>query len=170
MNKVVRIGTVKEFYRGTIDMPTDVFCRIKFDGRRLSITGVVGPKRNGDAIGGCGQIKMSLDAKEVTPAPAWSTDMVNRFFATWRRWHLNDTRAGSLAQEDWLRENPIAEADYAYPKSHYTVASERLAAAGLNPDADGYKYGHAWKFEEVPAHVIAWLQSLPGTDKEPAWV
>lgn len=34
----------------------------------------------------------------------------------------------------------------------------------------GYKYGTAWKREEVPASVIAFLQSLPETDVTPAWV
>jgi hypothetical protein len=34
----------------------------------------------------------------------------------------------------------------------------------------GYKYGTAWKREEVPADVIAFLQSLPDTDIKPAWV
>lgn len=34
----------------------------------------------------------------------------------------------------------------------------------------GYKYGSAWKREEVPAEVIEFLQSLPDADKTPAWV
>ena len=34
----------------------------------------------------------------------------------------------------------------------------------------GYKYGSAWRFEEVPAEVIDWLKSLPDTKITPAWV
>jgi hypothetical protein len=34
----------------------------------------------------------------------------------------------------------------------------------------GYKYGTAWRFEEVPAEVIDWLKSLPATKITPAWV
>lgn len=34
----------------------------------------------------------------------------------------------------------------------------------------GYKYGSAWRRVEVPADVIAFLESLPDTDKQPAWV
>jgi hypothetical protein len=82
-----------------------------------------------------------------------------RMFAIWQRWHLNDMRAGSPVQEEWLRQNPIPESECAYPKSHYDVASAKLAAAGLNPDADGYKYGHAWKTEELPADVIVEIES-----------
>lgn len=34
----------------------------------------------------------------------------------------------------------------------------------------GYKYGSAWRKEEVPQEVIDWLFALPETEKEPAWV
>lgn len=34
----------------------------------------------------------------------------------------------------------------------------------------GYKYGTAWKKEEVPEEVIEWLFSLPGAKVRPAWI
>lgn len=34
----------------------------------------------------------------------------------------------------------------------------------------GYKYGSAWKEEEVPQDVINWLFNLPDTTVRPAWV
>lgn len=169
-SKVVRIGTVDEYQRPGVD----VFCKIEFRDGKLSISGVVGPNKNGDAIGSCGQICMSYETHEersrITPAPQWTADMIERFFSTWERWHLNDMRAGSPSQSEWLRANPIQKQDYAYPKSHYDVACDRLAAAGLNPDASGYRYGSAWNTEEVPADVLEWLRSLPDSDKHPAWV
>ena len=83
-----------------------------------------------------------------------------RMVAVWERWHLNDMKAGSAAQEKYLREHPLDPASYAYPKSHYDVASKVLADAGLNPDpATGYKYGHAWQREELPAEVLAEIRS-----------
>jgi hypothetical protein len=82
-----------------------------------------------------------------------------RMKAIWERWHLNGMNAGSAVQEQWLRDHPIDPAEYAYPKSHYVVASAKLAEAGLNPDPDGYTYGHAWKREEIPADIIAEIQS-----------
>lgn len=85
--------------------------------------------------------------------------LVQRMLAVWQRYHLNDMRAGSAVQETYLREHPIPEADYRYPKSHYVVASKVLADAGLNPDADGYLYGHEWKREELPAEVQAEIAS-----------
>lgn len=84
---------------------------------------------------------------------------LQRMLAIWQRWHLNDMKAGSPKQEAWLKANPIDPAEYAYPKSHYKVVAAKLAAAGLNPDADGYKYGSAWKCEEIPADVLAEIAS-----------
>jgi hypothetical protein len=54
LDKVVSPGTV-DVGR---DQPVDVFARIQYDGARLSITGVEGPRRNGDAWGSTGQIAM----------------------------------------------------------------------------------------------------------------
>lgn len=34
----------------------------------------------------------------------------------------------------------------------------------------GYKYGTSWKMEEIPSDVIEWLESLPETKIQPAWV
>lgn len=62
--------------------------------------------------------------------------------------------------------NPVTAV---YPESHYDKASAALAAAGLNPDADGYRYGRAWKFEELPQSVVNWLESLPVSAKPYPW-
>jgi hypothetical protein len=34
----------------------------------------------------------------------------------------------------------------------------------------GYKYGNAWKREEVPAEILAFLADLPASDRKPAWI
>ena len=163
--KIIRLGTV-EAWRGR---RVSVFCKITLQDGRLSITGVEGPTPNGGAVS-CGQIDMHLrdkPASEWNLAPGWNAALLARFFATWKRWHLNDMRAGSAAQEAWLRENPV---NAIYPESHYEKTCEALAAAGLNPDADGYRYGTAWQREDIPDDVTAWLQALPATDRQPAWV
>lgn len=173
MKKTIRIGTLPDYDK----RPLDVFAKIEFDScGKLSISGVIGPKRNGDCAGSCGQFIMSFKEydhrghctlSDITAAPGWDAETIRRFFDTWDRWRLNDMKAGSKAQEDYLRAHPVVAV---YPESHYEKASKALADAGLNPDADGYKYGHAWKREEVPADVLEFLHSLPDTDKQPAWV
>ena len=164
MNKTVRLGTRKT-YRGRA---YSIYCSIKLseDGR-LSISGVEGPTPSGNCIGGCGQIGMHLrnEQHEIQLAPGWTRDMLARFFDVWERWHLNDMKAGTPAQMAELEKHTFKH-EYG---SHYDWACKLLEEAGLNPDK-GYRYGTAWLREDVPEDVIAFLQSLPDTDKTPAWV
>lgn len=91
--KIVRIGAYLPEWRET---PFNVYCKITFNAGRLSITGVEGPKANGDAIGGCGQIEMHMGDYETdrwTFAPGWDADTLARFLSVWSDWHLNDMRA-----------------------------------------------------------------------------
>lgn len=107
---------------------------------------------NGTDYTACGQ--MVDDVAQMFPHNA----KVQRMAAIWRRWHLNDLKAGSAVQEAYLREWPIYRSEYAYPRSYFEVASQVLTAAGLNPDPDGYVYGTAWKREALPADVLAEIE------------
>lgn len=161
--KIIRLGKTA-IYTGR---KVDVFCAITMEKGRLSISGVEGPKANGDAWGGCGQINMH--APKITDlAPGWTESMLREFFEIWGRWHLNDMNAGSPRQEAFLRGHPEIKG--------YDKACKALADAGLNPDAEydyggkPYSYGHGWIYEEVPTEVIEFLDNLPHTDINPAWV
>ena len=175
MKKVMRIGTIPCNGRRA-----SLFCVVqdrKGDGE-LSFTGVIGPLRSGNALGGCGQIDMEfahrkasdddqrygdlIKASDIRFAPGRTRDKWLDFLDAWKRWHLNHMKAGSKVQEDWLRKHPAHDTDW-------TQTSKRLRRAGLNPDPDGYKYGSEWKREEVPAEVLAFLQALPDADRSPAW-
>lgn len=160
-NKVIRVG------KGPCG---NVFVKVKFNDGRLSITGVEGPKANGDARGGCGQIVMS-DWEISEYAPSFNRGVELQLREVWNNWHLNDMQAGSPAQTAYLKANPVSDRlDY------YTKACEALAAANLNPDPNylkdnkPYRYGSAWLRVDVPEDVLSWLQSLPDTDVTPAWV
>jgi hypothetical protein len=151
--KIIHIGLSSE---------GNVYCTIKFKDGKLSITGVIGPMSNGGFKGSCGQIVMGgWDIKQY--AEGWSALLDQQFQEVWKRWHLNDMKAGSAVQELFLRNNPVEKYDY-------SEVCKKLADAGLNPDPDGYRYGSAWKKEEVPEHVIEFLKSLPDTDTKPAWI
>lgn len=88
--KVVHIGETTGHYK---NRTAQVFCEIELKAGRLSICGVEGPTRDGNAIGGCGQI---LDAvREITSfAPGWTAALRDHFVLMWDLWHLNDMRAG----------------------------------------------------------------------------
>ena len=156
MNKIIRIGTIKGQY--------SLFCRIQLDLLdNLSITGVEGPTRSGNCYGSCGQIVMH-EWEIVKYAPGWSRELEQEFRAVWDRWHLNDRRAGTLAQEKHLMTIKDEFPGYEWAKV-------KLKDAGLDPDPDtGYRYGSAWLKEPLPQSVIDFLTSLPDTDRTPAWV
>jgi hypothetical protein len=90
-----------------------------------------------------------------------------RMLEIWKKWHLNDMKAGSPAQEAFLATNPVS---YTYPETHYEKACEALAAAGINPDPNyihngkPYEYGSAWLKVELPAEVIAEINSWSDAD------
>ena len=163
--KIVCLGVLRPAYT---KKGFDVFAKVEFRDGKLSITGVEGPLPSGNAHGGCGQISMHMDAKylmDLTPAPGWSKATVRQFVQIWDRWHLNDRRAGTPAQMAELDKHEFP----GYPKSYYEWAKETLATVGLEPDA-GYSYGSEWLRVDVPVEVLAFLGSLPSTDKQPAWV
>ena len=169
--KIIRIGTYLPEWRKT---PFSVFCQIQFRDGRLSITGVEGPLPSGNAAGSCGQIDDILREYEIARwgfANGWNESLLQRFLDAWCEWHLNDMKAGSPAQEAFLKANPITDR-----LNHYEAAVVALAKAGLTPDPNysvngaPYVYGSAWLRTEVPADVLDFLRSLPNTDKKPAWV
>lgn len=160
IDKVVRIG------RGPYG---SVFCKIQFnkDGKeKLSISGVEGPKKNGNAKGSCGQIDMHPWGI-IEYATGWDRGLETKFRAVWKKYHLNDMQAGTPAQTEVVeRRKP----EYpGYPKSHYEWALEVLKEEGLDID-NGYKYGSKWLRIDVSEDAIKFLQSLPNTDVTPAWV
>lgn len=161
--KVVRIGTGKTWGGRTYS----IFCKIEMKEGRLSISGVEGPLASGNALGACGQIDIHLrdNQRSITLAPGWTRGMLTCFFDVWKRWHLNDMKAGTPAQQAELEKHKFP----GYPLSYYTWACEVLEAASLQPD-NGYSYGSKWLKEEVPETTIAFLRSLPDTDKQPAWI
>lgn len=168
MNKIIRLGTTTEY-----GSPCSIFCNIKFIDGKLSITGVEGPTGNGNCRGGCGQIVISLNPDSINPTPGWTHELIEKFLLTWDMWHLNDLQAGSPAQRAHLATFKF---DRTLHSDHYSWAKEVLTEAGLQPDPNylhndkPYSYGSAWLRKEVPADVIAFLESLPETDITPAWV
>lgn len=74
----------------TYEGKAEGFCKIEFEDGRLSISGVIGPKRNGNAKGSCGQCVDEI--RKGIPAPEWNQEMINQFCDIWNEYHLNDMR------------------------------------------------------------------------------
>jgi hypothetical protein len=166
--KVVRIGTIKTYGENR----SNVFCKIEFKEGKLSITGVVGPKSNRDAHGGCGQIDMEFmhknplhnDARttylitpdEINFAPNWNETLWYKFLEVWKLWHLNDLHAECEHQRalGWTYQ------EHSDPK---TFIGEKCPTCG-------YSIGSKWLKVDVPQEITDWLKALPSTDIIPAWV
>jgi hypothetical protein len=103
----------------------------------------------------------SLDTLDSVNTKRAMTDIdrvaVRALCALWERWHLNDLKGGTRAQQEALasdefkRMPPVGD--------HYDTSSAFLTKKGLNPDR-GYRYGQAWLVELVPDSVLAEVDAL----------
>jgi hypothetical protein len=173
------------------DVPTwngrkfPMFCKIKFEDGRLSITGVIGPTVHGNAMGGCGQIDMEFDhanpehndsrysepvkASSLRFAPGWTSAKWYKFLEYWHDWHLNDTHSECEHQQalGWKYEDHHGV--WLPDESAYEAMKFHKYLGEACPEC-GYRIGSARTMREVPAEVIEFLFSLPDTDRVPNWV
>lgn len=184
--KVVRLGA-RPFFSGyrweynakgnrvqvPVDRPFSVFCKVEFKDGRLSITGVEGPKRNGDAAGGCGQISMHMDAEYFDGfefAPGWDITSARRFLTIWDEWHLNDMRSYSPAQKaaGWDKRAQMPMLGYEWTLTREAQeAKDRAKKAALAHLRDGLTFTP--EPEEVAAFTRphSWVQWLHEETPEP---
>ena len=150
IDKVINTGSFKDGY---YIHALPVFCHIKYNDGRLSITGVIAPLKNGDARGSCGQIYGEIEnhLDDTSYSDGWDKIKAFTFIEYWKTWHLNDMNAGCEHQEalGW--------------KSYDEHPSEPCPTCG-------YKYGTSWLRREVPTDVLKWLEQLPTTPVKPNWI
>lgn len=178
----LRPGTVALYDGGP---RASVFVDVTYKAGRLSLIGVTGPRSNGNATGGCGQMVGDLRDPSFKPAPGWTRELAHQLADVWDRWHLNDMRAGCEHQRaaGWA-ERPI---DPEKPTNTYGRHFDGQQQDSWNllgwirPDEHpdglltrpcpecGYRYGSAWQFEPVPADVLDWLRALPAADRPSPW-
>lgn len=144
----VRVNFTKRVSPGTKNKQR-VWVNIRYNEGRLSLSG--------DHRGhGMGQIVDSVKPAGMTLTKGWTHGTASRLHSVWNRWHLNDMRAGTPAQEEFLRSNPQIN------KGYFAGVLDELEKAGLNPDpTTGDLYGHKWHHEEVPVDVLKFLAQLP---------
>lgn len=101
----------------------------------LSIVGEI----NGYSSGQC--------CKEMEKYAVQKRQNFDEIIEIWKRYHLNDMRAGTPKQERAVRE---------YCKNNeydYNKVREYLDSVGLLVD-NGYTYGTSWLYEEIPQDVL----------------
>lgn len=163
----MRVGTTKIGGRWA-----SIYTEAKVKDRELSISGVIGPLQSGNALGGCGQIDMEfahrnekdndkrydtlITPEEINFADGWDTEKWFDLLDIWKRWHLNNMRAGCEHQRElgWTYE------EYHDPKTF----------KGDECPICGYSIGSNWLKEELPESIVTTIQAFPTADKNPAWV
>jgi hypothetical protein len=125
----------------------NVYIKIQYIDTKLSISGVEGPTRDGNMHGSAGQILDNF--AEYIPTDTWNRAMLEKLQAVWKLYHLNDLTPNC----QHMRDGGLVK----YTPGHVCQIC-------------GYKSGTKWFNRPVPADVIEWLESLPNTDKKPAWV
>lgn len=150
MKKIINPCLV-EVYEGK---KVDAFCEITYEDGNLSICGVIGPKRNGDCYGSCGQCVDEIS--RGVPVDGWDVKMLQRFCDIWNYWHLNDMRA---------------ECEHQRAAGWRELAAKNDESILCKPcPVCGYRYGTSWLKEDVPQDVIDFLFNLPDSEKLPAWI
>ena len=186
MKKIIHPYNIIE---GNRNIP--VFCKIEIEDGNLSISGVEGPKHNGDARGSFGQIIMGfkefdtrgyMSISDVIPAAGWDIKKVTEFLTVWDYWHLNDMRAECEHQRAlaWTYENhhgawrdrprKVVVIDEYDDGTSNDPVKYWDSFHGHECPVCGYSIGSAWLKEKLPPQVEYFLFTLPNTDVNPAWV
>jgi len=103
------------------------FAKIVYEDGRLSISGVIGPRNNGDCAGSAGQCSDSI--REGTPTGLWNREMLDKFCDIWDRWHLNDMNPCCKHQREmgWLEQAKEEITLYHYHLTKEASAKKKAA-------------------------------------------
>jgi len=157
-------------------------CKSEEKGPALSFVGNV-PNRQKSDVEACGQVYADIldiiETKFIYDI-GWNKAKVERLVAIWKRWHMNDFRAGCEHQraERW-HERPI---DVNRPIDTYgfhfkgqrhpswnmlvwVTRNEHPEGLLLRPcPTCGYEYGSEWLYEPIPAEILAEIETFPTVD------
>jgi hypothetical protein len=113
---------------------------------RVSLMGLEVEKGCRNASSGGQMLERLRDV--VKPEPPFTVGDVRSLHAIWKRWHLNDTKAGCSHVPEPLWED-----------SSYGPRPD-LKNTPACPET-GYRYGHAWLVEPLPADGTGTLEGDP---------
>lgn len=106
------------------------FVAVEFSRGRLSVHGVIGPRRNGDCNGSCGQCYDEIS--KGIPAVKWNQEMLDKLIMIWKTWHLNDSRPYCNHQKELGWDRDAVEMAKIY---HYHMNREALSRKKKAEDA-----------------------------------
>ena len=128
------------------------YCKTLGDSRRRKavVTVELRQKPQGLSLSICGEIKGLACGQCYEEMKKYAVEKRQNFdeiIEVWEKYHLNDMRAGTPKQEKAVKE-------YCKKRSYnYNDVRKYLESKNLLVD-DGYKYGSAWLFEDIPESVL----------------
>lgn len=141
---------------------------------RLSISGVVGPKANGDALGSCGQIadtiREAIQAGEFTPnqAQGWTVPDVLSFLDMWDQYHLNDMHPECKHQRaaGWPQQARQKIRSYMWQLNDETSDKKKALEAEAIDRAASVPAGRSTGFNALERKILKLEQFIttPGDD------
>lgn len=150
MEKIVRIGAV-EVYQNKW---ASIYCRIEYKSGKLSISGVIGPTKCGNALGSSGQINMEFlhrkpehnderyedltKPSDINFAPGWNEKKWLDFLEYWHEWHLNDMQPGCEHQAGWDTGKELELVEYSWTDEFFKVRGEAREGKLSGPEYEQY--------------------------------
>ena len=142
------------------DVLSHAYAKIEYEGKRLSISGVIGPTSNGNCRGSCGQCVDEIRGGK--PEGLWTDEMLAKFCDVWDRWHLNDMRPYCKHQKElgWDKLGTKKVTIYHYSLTHEYFMKQRELKNRVN-----CKLGEDWfatltdeekELWNLPAQKTSW--------------
>ena len=108
----------------------NAFVKIEYADGRLTLCGVIGPRKNGNCRGSAGQCVDYI--RKGRPVAEWNCDMLNRLCDIWDQWHLNDMHPECEHQRELGWREMAREPITLY---HYRLTREAFKAKGKAEEA-----------------------------------
>jgi len=147
IKKTIRIGTTElEGRKATIRIEIELKDSEK--GLVLSMVGYIGRVYAGQVDA---QIRYLVEQGEIDYASGFCKENVTELLDIWEAWHLNDTRAG--CEHQTLLARRISNGSYDYDLLMKFPEMQKCPFCG-------YRYGSAWKYQEIPHTVLMKLMQI----------
>lgn len=85
INKIINPCKCKVYTTTGNKVSKNAFAEIKYDGKSLSISGVIAPLADGNCLGSAGQCVDEI--REGIPTDEWTPEMLKKFCDIWDKWH-----------------------------------------------------------------------------------
>lgn len=156
MRKIINPGTING---------SDCFIEIIYEDNKLSFVGIIGPHESECVASG--QIEEMLD--DLIPNDDWVSIDISRLKEIWKKHKVSSMVLGSPRQERFIKESGLENADFnTIVQALNTV--DLLIDKKFIYDGKPYQYATGWIDMEVSEEDLNWLDELPETKIEPAWI